>query len=73
MTVPPDDLNMDVSGNRVAEPKTYGAFVKLRGFAPRSHKIQWSAEPAPLPILLALLAQLKRAEQQVRDQLTAAT
>ena len=70
MTVPPAALNFDAeSGQRVEDPKTYGAFVKERGFAPGSHKIQWQAAPAPPVILQGLLVQLERAVQQVRAQL----
>lgn len=74
MTVPPRALNFDPeTGARIDEPVVYGAFVKVRDFAPGSHKIQWSQGPAPVVVLQGLLAQLDAARAQVLAQLEEAT
>jgi hypothetical protein len=73
MTVPLAAMNFDEQGKRVLEPVQYATLVKLKDFAPISHKIQWSAAPMPAYMLVGLAVQLETALAHVRAQLQNST
>jgi hypothetical protein len=65
MTVPLPSLNFDEDGDRVANPRRYGTFLKVRSFAGPRHFIQWSQADMPEHMLRGLLLQLDQARAHV--------
>lgn len=59
-TVPLGELNFDVHGNRVTEPKLYGAFLKTRTQNARG-RMEWTAQDMPVHMLPGLIAQVAAA------------
>jgi hypothetical protein len=73
MTVPLAALNFDENGNRVADPRQYGAFIKVRGFTVPRHFVKWSQSDMPEHMLRGMLAQLDQAREHVLSALGSTT